>query len=225
MDAGFRQLIKLQMLTQPAEIIVSEGEVFNEITKSSNSFRLSCGWDLLSAYDCDQQWTAFRLKISMELAKMSKEARDIEMANIQDEDGHWEWFNKSFFLKSDEYKWFFFKIDDHIEAACLIYHPSPSISSPKKVFYIEFIAVAPWNRYNPLSKNRYKGIGTTFLKNIMIYCTNVLKFEPGMSLHSLPQAAGFYEQKLGMIHYDQADKHGMNYYEMHENTFDAFIRS
>lgn len=138
---------------------------------------------------------------------------------IHNEDSHWKWFNKSALLKSNEYKWFFFRIDEKIQAACLIYHPRKAILSSHDIFYVEFIAVAPWNRDNPMEKKIYSRVGTLLLTNVMSYCTDVLGYKPGFCLHSLPQAQTFYENYLGMQRCPDEDKESLYYYEMIDVRF------
>ena len=225
MDEELQQLIKLKVLSKPPEVTVSTGFVHNKLTGCDNPYKITLGWDLISAYECDKQWTSFRLQIAALLATMSEPDRQKELQMIPNEDGHWKWLDKSALLKKDEYKWFFFKTDNSIEAACLIYHPKKSVSSKKDVFYIEFIAVAPWNRYNPCSEKKHKNIGSILLKEIMKYCTIKLNFEAGMCLHSLPQAKSFYEEKLGMVHFSDEDKGPLYYYEMNDHKFIEFMRA
>lgn len=219
------QLIKLQIASKPPEEEIARGFFTNNYTNQNEHYRITFGWDIFTAYSCDIKWKAFRLQLAAYLDTLSEDERAEEEKKIQGEDDHWEWFNKSLLLKSDEYKWFFLRVDDEIQAACLIYHPKQSVLSTQKLFYVEFIAVAPWNRYHPLGNKKYSGVGTVFLKEIMRHCKDILKFQPGMCLHSLPQAQSFYEHKLKMIHYDQADKDGLWYYEMHEDKYLDFVRA
>jgi hypothetical protein len=226
MDSNeLNQLIKLQIASKPPEEEIARGVLINNNTNQNEEYRITFGWDIFTAYACDIEWNAFRLQIAAHLDTLSKDEREVEENKIQNEDGHWKWLNKSMLLKNDEYKWFFLRINNQIQSACLIYHPKQSILSTQNVFYIEFIAVAPWNRYHPLGHKTYSGVGTVFLKEIMRHCKDVLNFQPGMCLHSLPQAQSFYEQKLKMIHYGQADKDGLWYYEMHEDNYLDFVRA
>lgn len=219
------QLIKLKLASVQPEIEICLGSIFNLQTNASVEYRVTCGWNVLTAHECDISWNAFRLEVAHFLEQLTPEERAIETSKIANEDAHWKWFDKSLLLKGTEYTWFFFRIHDEVQAACLIYHPKKAILSDTQLFYIEFIAVAPWNRYNPLYINKFKGVGTIFLKEIMCYCTDVLQYEPGMCLHSLPQAQTFYEKKLKMIHCDTADKDGLWYYEMREKNFIEFVRA
>ena len=70
---------------------------------------------------------------------------------------------------------------------------------------------------------KYKNIGTIFLKEIMKHCKDALNFNPGVCLHSLPQAQGFYEHTLSMVHIAQEDKDGLWYYEMSEDKYLDFV--
>ena len=141
------QLIEYLNDKEPQEIEVARGVILNNLTNINEDYKITFGWDVLAACRCDTSWKAFRLRLADYLGTLSENDREHEAKKIQSEDDHWEWFNKSILLKRDEYKWFFFRSPNEIEAACLIYHPKQSALSTKNVFYIEFIAVAPWNRY------------------------------------------------------------------------------
>lgn len=219
------QLVMLKIASKPPEEEIATGDILNNLTQENDVYRITFGWDVFTAYACDNEWNAFRLRLAAFLDTLPLAERQAEEDKIQSEDGHWKWFNFSVWLKSDEYKWFFFRVNDEVQAACLIYHPKKSILSSQELFYIEFIAVAPWNRYNPLSQKKYSRIGTVFLKEIMKHCKDKLNYQSGMCLHSLPQAQGFYEHKLKMIRCAQADKEGLWYYEMNEDDFLDFVRA
>ena len=81
--------------------------------------------------------------------------------------------------------------DSKPQGACLIFHPKDSIIDSGDIFYIEFLAVAPWNIDNPRAKREFKGIGSLIIKCILNFAVNTLQLKPGFSLRSLPQAKGY----------------------------------
>lgn len=219
MNEKLLQLINLKILSKVPDVVVANGSIRNNIDGKSYAYQITLGWDIFSANECDTTWNAYRLKLSDYLSQFDEETRKEMIKKIHDEDSHWEWFNKSALLKSDEYKWFFFRSDEKIQAACLIYHPRKAILSSHDIFYVEFIAVAPWNRETPMEKKHYSRVGTLLLKNVMSYCINTLGYKPGFCLHSLPQAQTFYENYLGMQRCPDEDKESLYYYEMVDARF------
>jgi hypothetical protein len=115
--------------------------------------------------------------------------------------------------QGDEYRWFFMIAEGYPQAACLTYHPKPSAIDGKGIFYIEYVAVAPWNRENPMCKRSFKGVGKVMVNEINTYANAHLGLRPGFSLHALPKAIGFYES-IGMERFPAFDKNGLPYFEM-----------
>jgi len=133
--------------------------------------------------------------------------------SLQLEDAHWRWGKKAVSFYSPEYTWFFLDIGDVAQAACLTYHPKPSAIDGEKIYYIEYIAVAPWNRPNPIGR-RYIGLGRVLVAEVNKYMkSGGFGIRPGFGLHSLPGAEGFY-RKIGMMAYSTLDKDGLTYFEM-----------
>ena len=64
----------------------------------------------------------------------------------------------------------------------------------ENIFYVEYLAVAPWNRDCLVRQREYKGVGSTLLKVALNYSVEKLGLIPGFSLHSLPQAKEYYEK-------------------------------
>ncbi len=180
------------------------------------------GWDLGPAYQCDSLWGHFSYQI-LEFIKASDES--IQQQLLDDchlEDFHWCWLAKHKNYHSDQYNWFFLMADGVPQASCLIYHPKKSSQSDDDIFYIEFLAVAPWNRPNPIKEQSFKGLGSLLLKAVILYAENELGMKKGFSLHSLPKAEGFYS-KIGMIRVAWLDKDSMAYFEMLEKPKQVFL--
>ncbi len=178
-------------------------------------YQLKLGWDIAVANVCDDTWGVFNIQLMRFIRSQNYDnaALGAVLAQVQVDDSHWRWLNKSLRFNSDEYKWFFLFAEGYPQAACLIYHPKPSAMDGQGIFYIEFLAVAPWNRDNPMRDRSFKGVGTTLIAEVKEYACAQLGLRPGFSLHALPRAAGFY-QSIGMMNFPQLDKEGMPYFEM-----------
>lgn len=183
--------------------------------KSSEvDYTLHTGWDLQIAHLCDRTWGAFNVTLLRHIRSLEIDGVDIQpiLDTAQLEDHHWRWLDKSLAYRGSTYKWFFLVAEDYPQAACLIYHPKTSVVGGGDIFYVEYIATAPWNRENVLSERIFKGVGPKLLDRVITYARNELGLRHGFSLHSLPKAEHFYE-KLGMKAFKEYDKEGMKFFE------------
>lgn len=197
--------------------------------KSNNDeevpYEVAMGWDLLAAHDCDQLWRVFNLELLAYVQEnFSGEEQNKVLATLSLEDFNWEWQKKSMLLKTDEYVWFFLKAEGVPQAACLIHHPKHSQIDQSDIFYIEFIAVAPWNRDNPYKGRRFRGLGRILVDAALDHSVNTLGLVHGFSLHSLPKAEPFYKA-LGMQPFPAADKDTLAYYEMPRETAKGLLEA
>jgi hypothetical protein len=186
-------------------------------------FELLLGWNIGLANRCDNTWGVFTTQLVRFIRKQNYTEDQLKsvLAEVQFDDSHWRWLEKALHSKSDEYKWFFLMADGEPQAACMIYHPKPSAFDGQGVFYIEYIAAAPWNRKNPMADQAFIGIGHLMVREVSRYATKTLSLRPGFSLHALPRAAGFYES-IGMSRFPHLDKGTMPYFEMPTNS--AFLQ-
>lgn len=138
------------------------------------------------------------------------------------EDSHWQWVSKAIALNSDEYIWFSIESEGSLECLMVVYHPQKARSSEEDIFYVDYLAVAPWNRNSVLQKAKIRGLGTTMLKVVGVHLKQVLNYVDGFSLHSLPKALPFY-LKLGMKDFGvDEEKEGLHYLEMPEDVAEVF---
>jgi hypothetical protein len=181
------------------------------------------GWDLARAHSCDKSWGLFNLKVLASIESKGYDEKSLKEAlgEIQMDDAHWRWFNKSLAFSTDEYNWFYLISDNTVQGVCLIYHPKISALEPGDIFYIEYVAVAPWNRKNPIQERPYKGLGAKLIRHAVKFGRTTLKFRYGFSLHALPKAVGFYE-RIGMVRHDASDKPGLPYFEMPQKVAAEF---
>lgn len=178
-------------------------------------FKLLLGWNMGLANRCDDTWGVFTTQLARFIKNQnySEEKLRAVLAEVQFDDSHWRWLDKSLLNLGDEYKWFFLMADGEPQAACMIYHPKPSAFDGQGVFYIEYVAAAPWNRKNPMAEQAFVGIGRLIVREVSRYAVETLGLRPGFSLHALPRAAGFYGS-IGMSRFPALDKGVMPYFEM-----------
>jgi hypothetical protein len=189
-------------------------------TKPSVFYKVFEGWSPLIAHTCDKQWSEFNERLLEHIRGMNLADQDLDEAleNIQLDDSHWRWLNKSIIHRGDAYRWFFMVAEEKPQAACLIYHPKDSAIDGEPIFYIEYVAVAPWNRKNPMEVRRFKKVGSTIVQCASEYAITKLGLRPGYCLHALPKAIPFYES-LGMKPFSDHDKADLPYYELPEECY------
>ncbi len=201
-----------------AQPIISSGGIISNGKLAGRAgevdYTIHLGWDLLVANLCDRAWGAFNVELLRHIRKLEDKGVDIapilESAHL--EDNHWRWLEKSLHYRGDCYKWFFLIAENYPQAACLVYHPKSSVVGAGDIFYVEYIAAAPWNRENVLAERSFKGVGPKLLERVISYAKDELKLQAGFSLHSLPKAVQFYE-KIGMTAFPQYDKEGLKFFE------------
>ncbi len=188
------------------------------------NFDFYLGWDLVKCRACDREWGAYNLELSEFIKDQNYDKATLSavLDTIQMDDSHWDWLVKGGYYRQAEYRWFFLMADGKQQAACLIYHPKKNAEGDKDIFYIEYLAVAPWNRGNPMQSKVFKGIGTMVIQSIIEFAITKLGFQHGFSLHALPRASGFYT-KIGMQRYPHLDKDGLRYFEMKEKVSNAYM--
>lgn len=204
--------------------VISQG-LLNKTDGSKEPYGIVCGWNLELSKNCDTQWAEHNFNFFQYIQKNVKEEDlDKVLESLQIEDNHWSWFNKSMHFYADGYKWFYLLAEDKIQGTCVIYQPKESVIGEGNIFYIEFIAVAPWNRKTLIADKEYKGVGTILITAILKYALSRFALRPGFSLHSLPQATGYYE-KLGMINCVAQDKDRLKYYEIPMTEAELLMKS
>lgn len=202
-------------LVVPSEANVVERGVLVSSEGRQFDYRLCHGWDLARAYACDKSWGLFNLELIKFIRdqKYNEEVLVRVLDQVQLDDHHWRWFDKSCAFRADEYDWFYLIANESVQAVCLIYHPKPSALEAGDIFYIEYVAVAPWNRKNPMRERSFKGVGGAIIRYAVNFGRNKLKLKYGFSLHALPKAIEFYE-RIGMVRHAPLDKDGLPYFEM-----------
>jgi hypothetical protein len=115
-------------------------------------FDIIHGWNPRLCLECDSQWSTFNLKLfkSLDEKNLSEDESGRILSTLQLEDSGWNWFQKSLQLRGSEYEWFYLYADGKPQGMCLIYHPKKSEFDEGDIFYVEYLAAAPWNRSSAL---------------------------------------------------------------------------
>lgn len=193
---------------------IDQGEL-THASKRKVPYKIIHGWDAKASLQCDAVWKAAWLELfdQIQQAESDETKQAAILESISTEDMHWRWFDKAIAFSSDEYEWFHLHADEKPQAACLIYHPKPSVLETGEIFYVEFVAVAPWNRTCKIRPREFRGLGEIILRAAQRFAVKQLKLQPGFCLHSLSKAEPFYT-KLKMVRRTDLAKNSMNYFEL-----------
>lgn len=208
------QIATGQLKVDCSNTIIATGKL-HHTSGNQSEYTIRNGWDILAAIQCDESWARSNIQLFQHIENLNLDDATLTkvLESIQTEDMHWDWFIKSYQLTGEEYEWFFLFSEDKPQGACLIYHPKNSALYEENIFYIEYIAVAPWNRDCLVRQREYKGIGSILLKAALKYSVEELGLIPGFALHSLPQAKRYYEN-LNMINIEHMNKNTLLYFEL-----------
>lgn len=193
-----------------------EQGVLTHVSKGRVPYKIVHGWNLKSSLECDTLWKQGWLELLKQIqhAEPDEAKQDEILASISTEDTHWDWFGKAVNYSTDEYEWFHLYADGKPQAACVIYHPEASALEPGNIFYVKFVAVAPWNRICDFRPREFNGLGEVILRAAQRFAVKELSLRPGFCLHSLPKAERFY-RKLKMVKVDgKEDADSLAYYEL-----------
>ncbi|WP_392342487.1 GNAT family N-acetyltransferase [uncultured Shewanella sp.] len=203
--------------------IIANGSVAGEDGKD-HLYEVKEGIDLLKTMKIQSDWTDAFIKRFSQLIidnPSTTQAALITDNNLQD--SHWDWINKAIHLNTSDYIWFSLEIDNHIQAVVVIFHPKKSRIEDRDVYYIDYLAVAPWNRVIGQDQRQFKGLGSLLLKEAGKYIDSHLLYQYGFSLHSLPQAATYY-QRIGMVDFGpDPTKDNLHYFEMDSVKSEVFV--
>lgn len=118
--------------------------------------------------------------------------------DLEVQDKHWEWRTKCSIAPSTNRRVFSLLNGKEVEAAMLVLSGKnsrdPSAQLP--ILYIDYVAVAPWNRRAFQNPQRFRHLGTVMI-GAALELSRALGLDGRCGLHSLPQSEGFY-QRIGM---------------------------
>ena len=123
--------------------------------------------------------------------------RDIQ-GTLEVQDHHWEWRTKCSIAPGTNRRVLSLLNGNEVEAAMLLLSGKtscdPSASLP--ILYVDYLAVAPWNRKTFQNPQRFRHLGTVMI-GAAVEFSRALGFDGRCGLHSLPQSEGFY-RRIGM---------------------------
>ena len=109
-------------------------------------------------------------------------------------DSHWDWNEKRESMLGSVHRMFGLVDGESVEALMRVDLSKPSRIQPTPytpVVYVDYLAVAPWNRTPVQVKRRFNGLG-----KVLLGAAVSISIEEGMDgrcgLHSLQQSEGFY---------------------------------
>jgi hypothetical protein len=138
------------------------------------------------------------------------------------QDHHWEWRTKCSIAPGTNRRVFSLLNSDEVEAAMMVLSGERSRDPPPRpMVYVDFVAVAPWNRKPFQDPQRFRGLGTVML-GAAVELSRKLGHDGRCGLHSLPQSEGFYRQ-IGMRDFGlDASKSSLRYFEFDASGASAF---
>jgi hypothetical protein len=181
------------------------------------------GIDLRKCIEMQQHWAYCFLNLVDTYEERFPGRSDREkLVDCNIEDSHWNWIKKAKCFNSDEYLWFSLEINNQIECAMIVFHPEKSRVSATDIFYVDYLAVSPWNRKSVIHSPEVKGLGSLMLKLVGKHINQKLNYIEGFSLHSLPKALPYY-LRIGMRDFGQdIKKQNLHYLEMEQATAGTF---
>lgn len=209
---------------------MSESTLTCRLSGQRHPFEVHRGLTPALVLQLHDQWGSEKAKIVRQiLADIPKAAEDCELFYEQIHvyglaDFGWRWLDKAMVLNTDEYHWFFLKAEERIQAVCIIFHPKESRLDGERIFYIDYVASAYWNRDRPRHAKQFGSVGRLLIAHASHFAINTLGYRPGFSLHSLPTAENYYKG-LGMIEYEaDVAKENLRYYEAPPPLADQLAR-
>lgn len=141
-------------------------------------------------------------------------------------DSHWDWSKKNQSMLGSVHRMFALLDGEAVEALMRIDLSKPSRiqTTPfTPVVYVDYLAVAPWNRIPIQPQPRFKGFG-----KLLLGAAVSISIEEGMkgrcSLHSLQQSEGFYS-RAGMEDLGVDAAYGLRYFEFTPDAASKFLET
>ncbi|HOC54252.1 MAG TPA: GNAT family N-acetyltransferase [Verrucomicrobiota bacterium] len=140
------------------------------------------------------------------------------------EDWHWNWRDKlSHAHQTFGQRGFCITCEGGLQGAMLVDLASLSNKGTRSVLYVDYLAVAPWNRSAIQTPKRFKAVGGTLIAAAVQLSIDE-GFKGRIGLHSLPGARRFYEKNCGMtIIGPDPQKQNLTYYEFTSEQANAFL--
>lgn len=136
------------------------------------------------------------------------------LGKLEVQDHHWAWRTKCAIAPGAKRRVFSLLNASEVEAALMLLfgETSRAPGTPLPLVYVDFVAVAPWNRRTFQSSQRFRHLGTVML-GAAVELSRTLGHDGRCGLHSLPQSEGFYRH-IGMRDFGlDASKSSLRYFE------------
>jgi hypothetical protein len=129
--------------------------------------------------------------------RTSEKWREI-LGKLAVQDHHWVWRTKCSIAPGTKRRVFSLLNAGEVEAAMVLLFDKNSRdpAAPLPIVYVDFVAVAPWNRKAIQHPQRFRHLGTLML-GAAVELGRTLGLDGRIGLHSLPQSEGFYRH-IGM---------------------------
>ncbi|WP_297447188.1 hypothetical protein [Acidiferrobacter sp.] len=141
-------------------------------------------------------------------------------------DQHWNWRRKCGVAPGANRKVYGLLNADHVEAAMMLLFGKSTRGTPAglPIVYVDYIAVAPWNRRAIQDPERFRKLGTVML-GTAVAVSRTLGLDGRCGLHSLQTSEGFY-RRIGMKDLDiDPTYHNLRYFEFDANSASTFVKT
>lgn len=120
------------------------------------------------------------------------------LGSLTIQDQHWKWRSKCSLLNEPGYRVFSLLNESEVEAAMVLRIGAASRDNAQQLplVYVDYLAVAPWNRKPLQDPPRFRNLGKLMI-GAAVEVSRMLGYEGRCGLHSLSQAEGFY-RRIGM---------------------------
>lgn len=203
--------------------VVYQGKLKNMTTSTDEQYEIVRGIDLNNTVDAQCEWSSCMAQRLYELKQSCSSPQELHDAlhEFGIQHLHWNWSDKAMLLSGNGYEWFYLLAEGKVQAISIIRHPLESRIDKANIIYIEYIAVAPWNKSSKIHGKNYGGLGKLLIQSLVMHSLSDFGYRAGFGLHSLPQSKIFY-RGIGMTDFGNDSSHdGMHYFEMEE---DASVR-
>ncbi len=141
------------------------------------------------------------------------------------QDQHWDWRNKSAVAPGSKRRILSLLNATDVEAAMMLLFGKTSRdpATPLPIVYVDYVAVAPWNRKVIQHPQRFKNLGTMML-GVAVAMSIATGLDGRCGLHSLPQSEGFYRQ-IGMTDFGIDTAYSsLRYFEFNAVAARTFVK-
>lgn len=151
-------------------------------------------WQPLLQRQCDLALLSF---FDLPTDAQTQEKWEETLGSFGAQDAHWRWRIKCSVASSTDRRIFGLLNAGDVEAAmCLHLGRQSQDEYALPIVYVDYVAVAPWNRKEIQNPMRFQRLGTVMLGAAVQLSISIGR-EGRCGLHSLPQSAGFY-RRIGM---------------------------